>query len=262
MSVLKILLLLFTLSPFYAFGQNEKIQVLNFGTFHMGQTSDAHSTEFDENDAENKKAAHAVAEKLAKFNPTVIIVEYKPENNESLRAEYKEYIKNPDMTFDYTSEVELIAFEIGRLCKTERIYGIDHKMSYNYMIGNELSNQVDTNTYNDFMKMIPELVSMGENLPLLDHLKLINSEEFLNMAILGNADILTHVGTDNNFEGADEAAKYYQRNLRMFTNLNRIPLSKEDRVFILMGASHTAFFRDFISRSPKYEAVDVMEFLK
>jgi hypothetical protein len=80
--------------------------------------------------------------------------------------------------------------------------------------------------------------------------------------ITANADILTHVGTNNNFEGADEAAKYYQRNLRMYTEMNRLKIKQTDRVFILLGASHTAFFRDFISRSPKYKMVKTLEFLK
>ena len=31
------------------------IQVLNFGTFHMGETSDENKTEFDENDKKNQK---------------------------------------------------------------------------------------------------------------------------------------------------------------------------------------------------------------
>jgi len=48
----------------------------------------------------------------------------------------------------------------------------------------------------------------------------------------------------------------------MYSNLNRISLDKEDRVFIMMGASHTAFFRDFISRSPKYEMVNTFDYLK
>ena len=42
----------------------------------------------------------------------------------------------------------------------------------------------------------------------------------------------------------------------------QIKVAENDRVFILMGASHTAFFRDFISRSPKYEMVNTFEYLK
>lgn len=74
--------------------------------------------------------------------------------------------------------------------------------------------------------------------------------------------MLTHFATEGNYEGADEAAKYYQRNLRMYSNMNGIDLQPDDRVFILMGASHTAFFRDFISRSPKYTMVDTGAYLR
>ena len=48
----------------------------------------------------------------------------------------------------------------------------------------------------------------------------------------------------------------------MYSNLHRVDLDEDDRVFILMGASHTAFFRDFMSREPKYEIVDTFEFLE
>ena len=47
-------------------------------------------------------------------------------------------------------------------------------------------------------------------------------------------------------EGADAAAKFYHRNLVMFSNLNQIPMTKDDRIFILMGGTHTAFFYGFL----------------
>ncbi len=54
--------------------------------------------------------------------------------------------------------------------------------------------------------------------------------------------MLIYVGTEIGFEGADEASKYYQRNLRMFSNLNRAKFKENDRVFILMGAESCSFF--------------------
>ena len=39
-------------------------------------------------------------------------------------------------------------------------------------------------------------------------------------------------------------------------------LSKDDLVLIIMGSAHTAFFRDFLSRSPKYEMVNNFDYLK
>ncbi|WP_299683323.1 DUF5694 domain-containing protein [uncultured Tenacibaculum sp.] len=244
----------------------QKIEVLNFGTFHMGETSDENKTEFDENNKDNQKAVHKIAAMLAKFKPTVILVEARPEYDEKLQSSYKEYVKNPNMKFKNPNEVQLLAYELGRLSGTKRIYGIDHKMNYNYKIGAEINNEIDKEMlYKYYQNPIPYHTNLKvnrDNLSLLDQLKLSNHDLYLDFLITVNADMLTHAGTKNGFEGADEAAKYYQRNLRMYSNLNRIKLTKEDRVFILMGASHTAFFRDFISRSPKYKMVNTFKYLK
>ncbi|MDT0608461.1 DUF5694 domain-containing protein [Croceitalea rosinachiae] len=249
--------------------ETNKIKVLNFGTFHMGLTTDENKTEFDENDEKNIKEVHQIAEKLAQFKPTVILVETVPDYNARLQEQYAEYAKNPQKRFKNPSEIELLAYELGRLVGAKRIYGVDHKMGYNYKVAREINNQIDNQTITEYYKNpfkgIEEYDDSNENnkdIPLLDKLKLCNADRYLDFLISINSDVLTHAGTDGNFEGADEAAKYYKRNLRMYSNINRINLKPEDRVFILMGASHTAFFRDFISRSPKYIMVDTFKYLK
>ena len=280
----KSLFILFTLYIFYSLNEplysqnskneniegtelrNDKITILNFGSFHMGITTDANSTEFDERNKKNIDSVHQIAKMLADFKPTVIIVERTPYFNEELKENYHGYLKNPDTIFRNQSEIELLAFELGRLSGTKRIYGIDHKLEYKYYIEDEIINTNDSITYNNFVKnpfkYNPELNVELETLSLLDKLKLMNNQKFLDFLIVTNADILTHAGTAGNFEGADEAAKYYKRNLRMYSNLNQISLDKDDRVFILMGASHTAFFRDFMSRSPKYDMINTFNYLK
>jgi len=232
----------------------------------MGFTTDASTTEFDEHDKENQKQVHAIAEVLQTFKPTVIIVETPPSFDEKLQAEYQAYLDNPNMFFKNPTEIELLAYELGRLSGTQRIYGIDHRMGYNYRIGRQIENAIDSVWHNSYDKdplsFYPEVNVNEEELDLLGKLQLANHDSYLDFLITVNADILTHAGTENNFEGADEAAKYYQRNLRMYSNLNRLDLKAGDRVFILMGASHTAFFRDFMSRSPKYKMVNTFEYLK
>jgi hypothetical protein len=244
----------------------KKIPILNFGTFHMGETADLNKTEFDENDKKNQLSVKEIAAKLALFRPTVIIVETPPSYDKKLQAEYTDFIVNPKMVFKDPSEIELLAYEIGRISGTKQIYGIDHKMGYNYLIGDEIVNAIDsvwyTKYYKNPLEFHPEVNIKQDNLSLLDKLKLTNHNEYLDFLIAVNADMLSTAGTVNGFEGADEAAKYYQRNLRMYSNLNRLNLTTNDRVFIIMGASHTAFFRDFISRSPKYKMVNTFDYLK
>ena len=244
----------------------KKIPVLNFGTFHMGETTDANKTEFDENDKKKQDEVKVIAEMLALFKPTVIIVETPPTYDKKLQKEYNEYLSNPALKFKDPSEIELLAFQLGRLSGTKRIYGIDHKMGYNYNIGNEMINSIDSTWHNKFykdpLKYYPEVNKNEEKLNTLDKLKLTNHNSYLNFLIEVNAEMLAHVGSENGFEGADEATKFYQRNIRIYSNLNRIKLTENDRVFILMGAAHTAYLREFMSRSPKFEMVNTFDYLK
>jgi hypothetical protein len=168
------------------------------------------------------------------------------------------------MKFENPSEIELLAYEVGRLSGATRIYGIDHKMGYNYNIANSISNKVNDQTYEKYFQLITveEKKLDYDNLPLLEKLKVENHPQYLDFLININADILTHVSTKNKFEGADEAAKFYHRNIRMYSNLNQIEFKANDRVFILMGATHTSYFNDFMKRSPKYKLVDPFLYLK
>ena len=244
----------------------DKIKVLNFSTFHMGYTTDASIVNFDENNKKNQQEVHEIAKKIAKFKPTVIVVETPPDYNETLKSEYDAYKNNPNMVFKYPTEIELLAYEVGRICNTNRIYGVDYKMGYNYMIGTSIKNTVDSTMYYQFFKdpfsYFPSIIENEDSLSLFEKLIQTNTQAYLDFSMVINSEILTHAGTDNQFEGADEATKFYQRNLRMYTNLNRIDLSKDDRVFILLGSGHASFFKEFMSRSPKYEMVNTFDYLK
>ena len=240
------------------------IKVLNMATFHFGYTPDANTTEFDEHNKENIQQAHDIAKKIAEFKPTVIIVEQLPQYNKELKDAYNSYIKNPTKKYENPTEIELIAFEIGRLSNCKKIYGIDYKENYNYNIGNSIPSINDQSLLKWYYTnaSVFDKKFMNTQPSLLDLFKLNNHPLYLDFLLNANADLLTHISSKDKHEGADEAAKYYHRNLVMYSNLNQISLTKEDRVFILMGGSHTAFFRDWLKRSPKFKLIDIYDYLK
>ncbi len=243
---------------------DDAIPVLNMGTFHMGYTNDSKRIDFDEHNLENIKQVHEIAKSIALFKPTVIIVEATPRYQAQLMELYLRYIENPEITFNYPNEIELLAYEVGRLSDCKRIYGIDYKKGYNYSIYYRLKNKVDSITYPKYFKMIDDNEKLLKNQTdsVLDILKKINDPYYFNYLLNINADILTYVSSIGKAQGAKQAAKFYHRNLVMFSNLNQIELSKDDRVFILMGAGHTAFFNDWLDRSPKYKLENVFDYLK
>lgn len=254
--------------------ESSKIKVLNFGTFHFGYTPDANKTEFDEKNKERQKEVREISKMISKFQPTIICVESLPKNNDKLNELYQDFLGNPSELDTKNGEISMIAFDVGRLSKTNKIYGIDNHMGYNYSVGDfierspELENSIDPKTYleitNDPFKDNPNMKERQENydsLTLLDKLKFINEPLYLDHSIVTNADKLLYVGVEDGFEGADNAAIFYHRNMKIYSNLNRIKMDKDDRVLIIMGAAHTAFLREFIKRSPKFEMVNTLEYL-
>ena len=248
---------------------SNKIKVLNFATFHFGYTSDALKVEFDENDKKRQDEIREISKKIAAFKPTIICIENLPEYNEEINKAYLNFLKDSTILNTNYGERSMIGFDVARLSKVKLIYGIDNHMDYNYMVGKQIENTIDSITYKDYInnpfKEFPELEKLHKNfdkLSLLEKLKFYNHPKYLDFNLNINADILLYVGTDNKFEGADEATLFYQRNLRIYSNLNRIPMNKNDRVFILMGAAHASFLREFIKRSPKFEMVNTLDYLE
>ena len=94
---------------------DDAIPVLNVATFHMGETSDTYSTDFDENDKKNQHEIKKLAKLLAQFKPTIIVIEALPEKDSIRQADYLDYLKNPNKKFINPDERELLAYEeIGR----------------------------------------------------------------------------------------------------------------------------------------------------
>lgn len=254
---------------------SDKIQVLNFGTFHFGYTSDAKTTEYDENSEKAQQEIREVAKLIAAFKPTIICVEKLPKGDSLMNVDYQEFLKNPAVLDSKDAEISMLAFEVGRLSQVPVLYGIDHHLGYNYSVGDfieespDYENSIDPETYlqltNDPFRgdtMMTRRFSEYAESSLLKKLKLINEPAFLDFMINANADKLLYVGIEDGFEGADNAALFYQRNMRIYSNLNRIKMTKDDRIFILMGGAHTAFLREFMERSPKFEMVNSLDYLK
>tara|TARA_R110002051_G_scaffold13808_1_gene45539 strand:+ start:1364 stop:2230 length:867 start_codon:yes stop_codon:yes gene_type:complete len=255
--------------------KTDKIQVLNVGFFHFGATTDANKVDFDENNAKAQEEVRELSKLLAKFKPTIICLEYTPDIDDKINETYQNFLKNPDKLDTEYGELGMVGYDVARLNKLEKVYGIDNYIGYNYSVGDfienspELSNAIDPETYleitNNPFKEHPELDALNKNfdsLSLLEKIKLTNNPIMLDYSLNANADKLFYVGIEDNFVGADQAALFYQRNMRIFSNLNRIKMNKTDRVLIIMGSAHSAMLREFIDRSPKFEMVNTLDYLK
>ncbi len=243
-----------------------KIKVLNLGVFHMGFTPDANATEYDEKSQKAKREINEVTKAISKFKPTIILVEETPDRQEELEKAYKKYLQDKNVKTGYEdNEIQLLGFEIGSMVQANRIYGIDHQMGYNYNL-TSMAKKLKAENFFETGRRLKELessvVTDVDKIGLKQALLLLNSKEAYDFLININADMLMYVNSKDNFEGADEATKFYHRNIRMFSNINKIPMDYDDSVLIISGGGHAAFFEGFMSRSIIYELQPLKDYLK
>jgi hypothetical protein len=65
------------------------------------------------------------------------------------------------------------------------------------------------------------------------------------------------------FTGVDfETGRWYNRNLRVFRNIQRIPHNSEDRILLIIGREHLNLLNLFFDTSREFELVSPLPYLE
>jgi len=101
------------------------------------------------------------------------------------------------------------------------------------------------------MEWIRERNKAVSKVVLIDYFKHINSKEThqydYGAYLVGDFKLDT-------YRGADVLSVFwYNRNLRIFRNIQRITESTEDRIIIIIGNGHAAILRQLLESSPEYD---------
>lgn len=267
-----ILIVLLTVSTFL-FGQKKpseyfpdpKTKILVVGSFHFDYPNlDAHKTEKgDQIDVLSPKTAQEVTELInyiKQFKPTKIAIEAWPnwKANQKLK-EYKEgkHTNQRDERYQIAMRLakELNLNELHSIDANSVLDDLDERFGkkdsvYFKNLGADydfLSDDVISKNYNDFFKS-----SEPKNFKsLLGIFKFMNSKEYhkyeYGAYLTGDFKLREH-------DGADMLALYwYDRNLRIFRNIQNIPHTSEDRILIIVGNGHASVLRQLFSSSPEFD---------
>ncbi|WP_339703367.1 DUF5694 domain-containing protein [uncultured Marixanthomonas sp.] len=230
--------------------RNGKIRVLNFGTAHLSQTSDANSSQIDLNDPDEKADLKRLVEKIVEFKPTIICLELEPINNDYIASTYSEYVKDQTKRLNYSDELNSIGLEVARLSGTNRIYGIDSQSGFDYPSLVEIANKKVTDSL--YISQVMNNYQRVNALKFKEQFRTINTRDY-KMETFNLYNFLATQHTKGKQEGVDEITKFYQRNLKMYSNLNDIEMTENDRIFILLGATHTAYLDIFLENNPRFQ---------
>ena len=235
------------------------------GTFHFEYyNSDAYKVEKSKQvnilSEQKQKELRQLLEYISIFKPTKICIEA-PERWKTM-DKYRLYKQGKkELAKD---EVQQIAFRLMDKFKLDTLYHVDARTiaeelpetkdstiikPYFDLIFNNYNFKANDN-YTNWQKYDTEL-SLKLSLP--DYFKILNSPKSLQRTygayLLGDFK-------NGKYDGADALATYwYDRNLRIFRNIQRIITSPKDRVLILFGAGHIAILDQLFTCSPEYNYI-------
>ena len=222
----------------------EPARVLILGSFHFDDAGlDAvKSTHKDVMQPAEQQYLQSLAERLAAFKPTHVLLEYPDKANARINAEYLAYRKGQRPLG--RNEIDQIGYRVARLAGLAQVHGIDEKAP-------DLPNPVWERTQDiaPTMALVQRLTERSNEehrrLSLQQLLEQLNSAEadrenkslYMSFNAVGAAD--------RSFSGADSAANWWHRNFRIYAQIQR-HAQPGTRVLVLAGSGHAAILRDLL----------------
>jgi hypothetical protein len=250
----------------HSYGQTEntRIKVLLLGTFHFGDTPDKKKTTFpDLFSARRQKELAQMAVYLKKFGTDKVFVERHFTRQHSIDSLYALYqLGKLTDTTTLRNEIIQIGFRTAAISQC-RLIAADYRqeLPYDQIEAYAKAHENDsTDAYPFFSVPYPfkqKQKSLLE-LPLTDYY--IQTNNFYNRQKI-QYDYLHYAfsyGEGADFIGQEFTLSWYDRNLKIFTNiLRKLDPAHDKEIVVLFGSSHTAILRQFFQNHPYFEVVEV-----
>lgn len=241
----------------------EPARVLVLGTYHFANPGlDVVKTEVADVLSPAKQAEiRAVVEEVARFRPTKIAVEHEPAAAPRLDSLYRAYRAGRHELS--RNETEQLGFRLAARFEHPRVYPIDHGGKFPFEAMMEYAQDHDT----AFVAFIQEELArrtaesnreqkentVGEILRSSNQPKQLDRDHGIYMRF-------AEVGAGDTYVGAELLSKWYERNIHIFANVQRIA-EPGDRVLVIIGSGHAPILKELITYHPQMSLVEALEYL-
>ena len=265
----------------------KKIQIVLLGTFHFGATNDTNKTNFDDEFSQKRQGEiKQIVEFLAKYNPDKIFVEQEQSEQAKWDKIYADY-KNGVEPSGNNLKNEIFQIGIKLAEETNNPNGVtcvDFQMPTNFDAALKNAKDDVERNYINRVKAVsdaPEPKNTNEKflfLPfqtskdfkflklnesnLRDYYIWLNAPENIARTHYNNDNYLAlALGENENYVGAEYVDLWYNRNLKIFTNILRNASLEDDRYLLIIGSAHIKVLRDMFEGNPYFEIVEVNNIL-
>lgn len=241
----------------------EPAHVLILGTYHFANPGlDIVQTEVADVLSGTKQAEiRAVVDALADFRPTKIAVEHVPSTALQLDSLYDAYRSGRHQLS--RNETQQLGFRLAARFEHPRVYPIDHRGEFPFDAVMEYAALHDPAFVTFVQEELTRITAEGnrqqtEN-TVGEILQMMNESASL-AGGHGSYVRFARVGAGDRYVGAALLSNWYERNIHIFANLQRIA-EPGDRILVIVGGGHVPILRELVTYDPEMLLMDVLEYL-
>jgi len=253
-----------------------RAQVLLLGTFHFQDAgADDYKPKFKVEvfSSTRQKEIALLLDLLAGYKPTKIAVEWPTEGQADLNEAYRKYLAG-QLGLE-ANEIYQLGFRLAKRFGHQQLFAIDARSRwYDMNVSTELLIQrAQQNKQLDLLErgqawdaaystLSERQDQLKTRMSILDFLVYLNSPAKLRVTLGQYLVGEIEVGGNGDYYGADMRTAWYNRNLRIYSNIQRIPLRTDERILVIIGQGHVPILQHLVENSPEFKLAAINSYLK
>lgn len=241
-----------------------KPEILIVGTYHMANPGrDIFNSQSDDVLSPKRQAEMAeLLTVLKRFRPTKIAIE-STVYDDTRKKQYIEYLAGRrELT---RNEIEQVGFRLAKELGHPDVYPVDYDGEFPWQ---RLVNFAKaTGRAEEFDRMYAEMgAHFGEQGEFMAWHTILETLLFMNADDRVAVDVgyyfrEVHFGQPADYAGADLLASWYQRNMRIYSNIVNLIGSPDERILVIYGTGHLGWLRQAAAGDPTVRLRKLAEFV-
>jgi hypothetical protein len=199
---------------------------------------------------------------LLKYKPTKIVLEVSSSIDSLYNDRYQAYVNGSHKLT--SNEAQQLGFRLAKYSDHKKVFCVDEEGKFDFDAVMQFAMKSGQGQYVQSMMGVIQNHIANENKLLLEstlsqYFKHLNSPENQEMGLDWYMKLL-NIADGKSFSGPELVTDVYERNLKIMSNIFRITNNPDDRILVIYGNGHTAFFKSILLGSQKFEWEDVFDY--
>jgi hypothetical protein len=252
--------------------QPPQTKVMTLGVFHFAYPNldavvVAEEDQISVLDEPYQSEIISIVRAIEKFSPTIICVERVPDRQNFTDSLYSLYLDGSLQPA--RNEIYQLGFRIAKNLNLPGVICVDDPGRHYDNINELFQDSTRLGGLVEHYQNSPDSIYQvhtfsGRISSIIDELIRKNSPEYITDRLsIYLLNPFKYEEEPGDFLGVDfETGRWYNRNLRIFRNVQRMPQSPDDRILLIVGAEHLNLLNLFFDISKEYEFISPLPYLE